>query len=840
MMRLIGFCVAVFLALAVIACQTGKNHISSSNNGNTDTDYTNNNADSNDGSQDNNNSDGNDNITNDEDTDGDGEDSSVVVPCGNGIIDAGEDCDGSNLNGQDCDSVGPYAGGDLACAENCTFNVSACTSQRNWLQLNDKVAFLVSDEDWRLALTLIPALNWTANPVDFARCAHPYGGADNVCSYPTLIYHVEADGIDLDSIDHFLSRYQPTTIYHLGTAPSTLIDLVSYRFTMASLASPLSMWHEYDQAILVEDDYALALQATTLASLLDAPLFIAGYNDDLINDSAQVICVGVLAAPVAAHCAETLTSLDVSLRALALTGSDRLLLTNARDTVPLSTSSVALERTSGQIHELYGRLSLASPILAAAKHQVLAVFNDASATYQTVDAFIATFLAATSMQPQYLTIVASPNTIPQARNTNEYLRKPETAFVKWVQIDGSIYGDLDGDYFQDLKVGRLYSLSLSDVTSYIARVLTYDHLPKATDFASLTSFELQFCSGYHKNLFIEELMEAAGFTNASATVGYGQSFAVDTLRDKALLAYDGHGTTTSMNGGFSVSRLRSNAIWFPETVITSTACLICSWNKANKAQLFCAEAFRRGAIAIVSAMDENATNAGVNVSFIRSLTYGADLGSAFRDATNISFADSVQVYSPFLSMLGDPTFNPKWSSSDTVDIVQVETSDLEPQGGGEWLLNVEVSAKPTITHGIWNVRHSSSSRLDVNAPPYYGGASTLISNACYFLRFPDSSSSDPSIENYRDMFTVLAHFSNPEGRILKRVQSASRTIGAVVTDITADLPVDPDFPDRVFSISNAAGTTFIFIKLFIADNTAVLRDTTSVPAVDFHVEFIFE
>ncbi|MBN1959353.1 MAG: hypothetical protein JW841_00275 [Deltaproteobacteria bacterium] len=51
--------------------------------------------------------------------------------------------------------VGPYAGGDLACADNCTFVVSACTSQRNWVQLHDKATFLVSDEDWRLALTLI-------------------------------------------------------------------------------------------------------------------------------------------------------------------------------------------------------------------------------------------------------------------------------------------------------------------------------------------------------------------------------------------------------------------------------------------------------------------------------------------------------------------------------------------------------------------------------------------------------------------------------------------------------------------------------------------------------------
>ena len=51
----------------------------------------------------------------------------AVAACGNGTIDAGEQCDGANLNGQSCIGLG-FAGGSLACSPSCTFNTSACTA----------------------------------------------------------------------------------------------------------------------------------------------------------------------------------------------------------------------------------------------------------------------------------------------------------------------------------------------------------------------------------------------------------------------------------------------------------------------------------------------------------------------------------------------------------------------------------------------------------------------------------------------------------------------------------------------------------------------------------------
>lgn len=46
--------------------------------------------------------------------------------CGNGHVGGGEQCDGADLNGAACASVGAFAGGSLGCTDACTFDTSAC------------------------------------------------------------------------------------------------------------------------------------------------------------------------------------------------------------------------------------------------------------------------------------------------------------------------------------------------------------------------------------------------------------------------------------------------------------------------------------------------------------------------------------------------------------------------------------------------------------------------------------------------------------------------------------------------------------------------------------------
>ncbi len=46
--------------------------------------------------------------------------------CGNNVLDSGEECDGSDLGGQTCQSRG-YVGGILVCGIGCVFDVSGCS-----------------------------------------------------------------------------------------------------------------------------------------------------------------------------------------------------------------------------------------------------------------------------------------------------------------------------------------------------------------------------------------------------------------------------------------------------------------------------------------------------------------------------------------------------------------------------------------------------------------------------------------------------------------------------------------------------------------------------------------
>jgi hypothetical protein len=52
--------------------------------------------------------------------------------CGDGMQDAGEECDGADLAGYNCVTLGPdFTGGTLACADDCTFDVSGCLACGN-------------------------------------------------------------------------------------------------------------------------------------------------------------------------------------------------------------------------------------------------------------------------------------------------------------------------------------------------------------------------------------------------------------------------------------------------------------------------------------------------------------------------------------------------------------------------------------------------------------------------------------------------------------------------------------------------------------------------------------
>jgi hypothetical protein len=49
----------------------------------------------------------------------------TLATCGNGQLDRGEQCDGTNLFGRTCETLG-FTGGELACRPDCLFDNSGC------------------------------------------------------------------------------------------------------------------------------------------------------------------------------------------------------------------------------------------------------------------------------------------------------------------------------------------------------------------------------------------------------------------------------------------------------------------------------------------------------------------------------------------------------------------------------------------------------------------------------------------------------------------------------------------------------------------------------------------
>ena len=62
-----------------------------------------------------------------ESSDGESSTTDEPVGCGNGAIEADEECDGSDLGSASCSSLLGEGSGELKCFSDCTFDVSACS-----------------------------------------------------------------------------------------------------------------------------------------------------------------------------------------------------------------------------------------------------------------------------------------------------------------------------------------------------------------------------------------------------------------------------------------------------------------------------------------------------------------------------------------------------------------------------------------------------------------------------------------------------------------------------------------------------------------------------------------
>lgn len=524
---------------------------------------------------------------------------------------------------------------------------------KNMSKYSEGQVFMVSDKDWKEVLPLIPVTTWTEQ--------------GEVKKYPTLIYHKEEnpDAFDIDSSFYFLEQYNPKKITTVGELPERVREIISFggEVPIENITPEryISYWESFKDIVYSEDDYETALLAATYASLIDAPLFIEGNLPQAFPEIKNVVCVGQISN---ANCGENYSVKELRNKYVSITGTEKIVLVNPDDITDDVIDENFETQISGDIvDDLYTKASLSAPILASAKHELIISTNEKQ--YPEVDQYLEDEIRELYQnKPEYLTIIASPPFIEQSMpHPNNSSLLDET--------DNYIYGHLDSDNIQDLSVGRIYGITSTDVSSYIARVLFYENLPNSNNFNTLSDIMDPWV--LNKAKAVDEVLSAYGLNQQSIyfkPVGEFESFEpLRDLEDKKIIAYFDHGNTTGW-GGISTFSIRSNDIRMDSPFVYSDACLTSAFERCvfreitHTSMLFSTNMLRRGVIGFIGAVDV-ASNMDP-VFHVQQMLQGKSTGEAWK-LENIAGEAKRRLDAPSnpeentymrqFTLLGDPTFN---------------------------------------------------------------------------------------------------------------------------------------------------------------------------------------
>lgn len=257
-------------------------------------------------------------------------------------------------------------------------------NQKDLSKYGDKEIFLISDKNWRDVLMLVPLTTWTSQEgVDESECKKGYGTPDDICVYPTLVWHEEETGFDIDSSIYFMQQYSTDKVTIVGDTPQELDDLLVVepelgvgldvsQIQRINTENYLSYWESFREVVYVEDNYELALLASTYASLINAPLIIQGavLDDSVVFTNRDVICVGDV-NPSGSSCSEQYDLEGLQQKYIDMTNTDKIILINPNDLDIKVEEEFGPEKSSGSIDYLHTKNSLVSPFLASAKNEII-------------------------------------------------------------------------------------------------------------------------------------------------------------------------------------------------------------------------------------------------------------------------------------------------------------------------------------------------------------------------------------------------------------------------------------------------------------------------------------
>jgi beta propeller repeat protein len=255
------------------------------------------------------------------------------------------------------------------------------------------------------------------------------------------------------------------------------------------------------------------------------------------------------------------------------------------------------------------------------------------------------------------------------------------------EADGRYYGSSTNWGYQDRAVGRIFGLTVSDVSAYIARILFFDDLEKNRDALLMVREDHQTetkdnekdgptLENYARSTYwttaVRNQFDAEHFY-AGVSTGINpvdtNLIAIRNLYPTTYLnLYVDHGGSTGFSGVVNTVNLYNRSL-LPSTVL-DLACATCDgdWGYIPKNDSFCIENIRRGAMVYMGAVDLSYWHRMFDDVLEEVFVNGKTIGEAYLKARNEDYDDNVYNFNvelprkgdPYYSLIGDPTFKPKW------------------------------------------------------------------------------------------------------------------------------------------------------------------------------------
>lgn len=534
-----------------------------------------------------------------------------------------------------------------------------------------KQVFLVSDENWKDILPLVPVSTHDDH------------------RYPVLIYHREGENqFDADSILYFFEQYRPSRIVAVvpngQNLPEALVSEINNLKNAIGYVPPviltspnenLKFFPDYTKVVYVDNNYRESLVASIYAAFINAPLVIKDTfldKPDVFKDKKKIY---------------SKTEEDWQKRVLEIIDGTKIIMVNPNDLDIMTELGFHPKKSNESISKLYAKTSLIAPFLAAAKKEI--ILPIAVPDYTRAGIIKAVFkdkISRLGLVPLYLTIIASPPAIEMTSRRSISDKKINT----YGEVDNIVYGNLDEDIFTELAVGRIFGITSSDFSSYVARDLFYNHLSLSDNFAMLVTddFMEMKIRGKANDRFLTKL----GFAKQSIYEDEGKSFNEEHLKNKFLVSYSGHGWWQKIEG---ITSRDLRATRFPPSILTlfiSNACSTCDFLKGFlKGNLFCANLLRKGVLANVAAIDRTSVHLVPSKLLLEHISRENSIGLAFKNFKNLKHVSyfmrfmrglspsslSLLPYEDTFILLGDPTINLNlrypYASAETVE---TEIEDL--------------------------------------------------------------------------------------------------------------------------------------------------------------------